>query len=187
MSIPKIKSVTLTKKGYSAMFILMFSLITSGEGLAQEVHPKSTENPVSTVTSIPEGTFTEDQAVVWENVPIDYKIPYFNSVMETDASVVPYAFIVPRQWTSIIQILKAHGIRTQTLRKEKLLRVDSYTFQNVRWPGLSFEGRDTMNYDTKSISEERIFHKGDCVIIMDQRTNRVIMHLLEPKAPDSFV
>ena len=68
MLIPKIKSVTLTKKGYRAIFIVMFSLINSGEGLAQEAHPKSTEKPVSIVTSIPEDTFTEDQAVVWEKL-----------------------------------------------------------------------------------------------------------------------
>ncbi|MGH7273759.1 MAG: hypothetical protein ACREIQ_04810 [Nitrospiria bacterium] len=62
------KIVALMKKGYRAMFIIMFSLLTSGEGLAQEVHPKSTEKPISTVTLIPEGSFTGDQAVVWEKL-----------------------------------------------------------------------------------------------------------------------
>lgn len=68
MLIPMIKCATLMKKGYRALFIIMFSLFTSGVGLAQEVHPKSTEKPISTVTLIPEGSFTGDQAVVWEKL-----------------------------------------------------------------------------------------------------------------------
>lgn len=132
-------------------------------------------------------SISNDQSVIWENVPIDYKIRYFNAVRETYACVVPFAFIIPQQWKKVIEILALHGIHMQTLRKEKRLRVDSYYFQNIRWPGRSFEGRDTMGFDLRHVTEEKIFHEGDYLVSMNQPGNRIIMHLLEPKAPDSFV
>jgi hypothetical protein len=132
-------------------------------------------------------SISNDQTVVWENIPIDYRIPYFNSLRGRNSATVPYAFIIPKQWTDIIDILKLHGVEMKPLQSEIEVRADTYEFENARWSAEPFEGRIAVNYDAIPIREKRIFQKGDYLVPLNQRTNRVIMHLLEPKAPDSFV
>lgn len=125
--------------------------------------------------------------VIWENVPIDYKLPYYDSVKVSYAADAPVSYIIPKQWTSVIEILKAHGIRMTVLKKNEEIWVESYTFQNVSWAQKPFEGRITVECDARPIRETRQFNAGDVKVEMNQRLNRVIMNLLEPKAPDSFV
>lgn len=125
--------------------------------------------------------------VVWENVPIDYKLPYYDSVLVSYAAEAPVSYIIPKQWTSVIEILKAHGIAMNTLKKNEKIWIESYTFQNVKWAQKPFEGRITVECDVQSVREFREFNAGDVRVDMNQKLNRVIMNLLEPKAPDSFV
>ena len=87
-------------KGYRIMPIVIFSLITSGVGLAQEVRPKSTENPASTVASIPEGTFTEDQAVLWEKL-LQVLKDYDLSIASSDKSAGTLT-TVPKRYFKIL-------------------------------------------------------------------------------------
>jgi hypothetical protein len=125
--------------------------------------------------------------VVWENVPIDYKLPFYDSVFVTYAAEAPVSYIIPKQWTSVIDILKTHGVQMTTLKKNESIYVESYTFKNVRWAQQPFEGRITVECDVQPMRETREFNAGDVKVNMDQKMNRVIMNLLEPKAPDSFV
>ncbi|MBL7961028.1 M14 family metallopeptidase [bacterium] len=125
--------------------------------------------------------------VIWENVPIDYKLPYYDSVITEYSSEAPVYYIIPRQWTQIIDILNAHGVEMTTLKKKENLWIESYQFQNVTWAQKPFEGRITVECDIQPIREFREFNPGDVKVRMNQKRNRVIMNLLEPKAPDSFV
>jgi hypothetical protein len=125
--------------------------------------------------------------VVWENVPIDYKLPYYDSVKVSYAAEAPVSYIIPKQWTVVIDILKAHGVLMTELKKEEKIWIETFTFQNVKWAAKPFEGRITVECDVQPIRETRQFNAGDVKVEMNQRLNRVIMNLLEPKAPDSFV
>ncbi len=125
--------------------------------------------------------------VVWEPVPIDYRLPVYSDADITDSAEVPFAYLVPQQWTAVIDVLKAHSIRMTRLGLNKTIRVRSYRFHDTQWAKAPFEGRIMVTTNVTSQDEEREFMAGDYVIRMDQRLNRIIMHLLEPKGPDSFV
>lgn len=43
-----------------------------------------------------------------------------------------------------------------------------------------------MNFDISDTVFTRTFPVGSTVAFLNQRTNKVVVHLLEPKAPDSF-
>ena len=88
------------RKWYRAIFVLVFSLITSGEGLAEEAHPKSTEKPDSAIASIPEGTFTGEQAVVWEKL-LQVLKDYDLSVATSDKSTGTLT-TVPKRYFKIL-------------------------------------------------------------------------------------
>jgi len=125
--------------------------------------------------------------VVWEPVPIDYRLPVYSNAVASESATVPYAYIIPQQWTGVIDVLKAHHVRMDRLGSGKTLDVQTYRFHDTKWAETPFEGRIMVTTKVTPHQEDREFRAGDYVIRMDQRLNRVIMHLLEPKGPDSFV
>lgn len=128
-----------------------------------------------------------DTWVVWEPVPIDYRLPVYEEATGAETVDIPLAYIVPAQWTDVLDVLRAHGVRMQRLGQDRHLEVESYRFQNPRWASGPFEGRIRVTTDVTKVAEQRAFLAGDWLVRLDQRTNRVILHLLEPKGPDSFV
>lgn len=130
---------------------------------------------------------SNDSMVVWENVPIDYQLPFYNHVRRVDSAVVPYAWLIPKEWTPVIDVLKAHGVVMRPLDKARTLPVHSYIFDNVKWADRSFEGRITVTYQTTPVIGERSFQAGDWLIPMDQPANRLVMNLLEPGSADALV
>lgn len=128
-----------------------------------------------------------DSVIVWEKTPAVHRLAYYNDNLCTDSAQAPWAYIVPRQWTAVIDVIKAHGIEMKKLKKETEQEVTSTGFRNIAWESRAHEGRVRFHADVMPFAEKRKFFKGDYVIRMNQRLNKVIMHLLEPKAPDSFV
>ncbi|NOX36277.1 MAG: hypothetical protein GXO78_01960 [Calditrichaeota bacterium] len=73
------------------------------------------------------------------------------------------------------------------LLRDTVLTVHSYRFEDPAWRERPFEGRHLMTYRYVPIEETRSFPAGTVVVFMNQRTNRVVAHLLEPGAPDALV
>ncbi len=130
---------------------------------------------------------TDQDWVIWENVPIDYKLPFYDSVNLTYSAEAPLYYLIPKQWTSVIDVLKAHGIKMSTLKQNEKIWIESYTFQNAKWASRPFEGRIAVECDAQPVRETREFTAGDVKVEMNQKLGRIIMNLLEPKAPDSFL
>ncbi len=128
-----------------------------------------------------------DSVIVWEKTPAVHRLAYFNDNICTDSAQAPWAYIVPQEWSVVIDRLKNHGIEMRKLKNEKAIEVITTRFRNTAWENRAHEGRVRCHTDVMTHVENRKFVKGDYVIRMNQRLNKVIMHLLEPKAPDSFV
>ncbi|MBE9481874.1 MAG: peptidase M14 [Bacteroidetes bacterium] len=123
----------------------------------------------------------------YSDKPVDFKLPYFNNqnpVVEVD---LPEAYIIPPEWIDVIERLELHGIKYSQLDEPVVIPVKTYKFKNVSWRQLPYEGRHPVSFDYDEIIEEREFSAGSVVIDMNQRTARVIAHILEPKAPDSYL
>ncbi len=123
----------------------------------------------------------------YSDKPVDFKLPYFNDqkpVVEVD---LPEAYIIPPEWIDVIERLELHGIKYSQLDEPVVIPVKTYKFKNVSWRQLPYEGRHPVSFDYDEITEEREFPAGSVVIDMNQRTARVIAHILEPKAPDSYL
>lgn len=116
-----------------------------------------------------------------------YRMPYFNRVILSDSITVPYAYLIPPEWQEEIERLKLHGVIIHRLSKDTSLAVSSYRFSNIHWANSPYEGRLQPKFDVETTQEIRDYSKGTAVVFMNQRTNRVILHLLEPRAPDSFI
>ncbi len=119
--------------------------------------------------------------------PQTFQIPYFNHQEQSVSVRLPEAYIIPPEWSPVIDRLGLHGIKYFILKKPGNILVQSYKFKDPSWNKNPYEGRFplTVNYDT--ILEEREYPAGSVLIDMNQRTARVIAHIFEPDAPDSYV
>jgi murein tripeptide amidase MpaA len=124
--------------------------------------------------------------VVFGTKPVDYTVPLYDDTRVTKAAAPPLYYIVPPQWTNVIEILAAHGLRMQRLTAPAEIEVESYRFSSVKWAQWPFEGRLRASYKTSAVRERRHYPAGSVVIPLAQPGSRVAMHLLEPDAPDSF-
>lgn len=119
--------------------------------------------------------------------PVAWRIPMFPNPRPEALVNLPEAYIIPPQYTEIINRLKLHGVEMREIKEEQTLDVSTYRFSNARWQQRSYEGRHKLQCTVNESVERRTFPAGSMLISMNQRTARVIAHLLEPLSPDSFV
>lgn len=127
-----------------------------------------------------------DLRVIYGREPLDLTIPMYDTFRITAAVAPPLYYIVPVQWTSVIEVLHAHGIRFRSLAEPASIEVESYRFTNVRWPYEPFEGRHMPQFEVERTTETREFPAGSIVIPVAQPLGKLVLNLLEPEAPDSF-
>ncbi len=130
---------------------------------------------------------SNDLRVVYGREPLDLTVPMYQTFRVTAAVAPPLYYIVPAQWSEVIGVLQAHGIEMKTLAAFESVEVESYRLTNVAWPSAPFEGRHMPRFDVERTVESRVFPPGSAVVSLAQPSARVILNLLEPEAPDSFV
>jgi len=129
---------------------------------------------------------SNDLRVVYGREPQDLTIPMYQTFRVKTAVAPPLCYIVPGQWTEVINVLKAHGLEMKTLAAFVPIEVESYRFTNVTWPHGPFEGRHMPRFDVEPTVETRVFPPGSVVVPLAQPAGKVILNLLEPHAPDSL-
>ena len=127
-----------------------------------------------------------DLRVIYGREPLDLTIPMYDTFRVTAAVAPPLQYIVPTQWTSVIEVLGAHGIEFSELAETASIEVESYRFTDVRWPSGPFEGRHMPLFDVERVTELREFPAGSVVVPVAQPLGKLVLNLLEPQAPDSF-
>ena len=133
-----------------------------------------------------ESEVSGDLRVVYGREPLDLTVPMYQTFRVSRAVAPPLSYVVPVQWSDVIEVLKAHGLETHTLPLAAEIEVESYRFINVVWPAGPFEGRHMPRFEVEPVTEKRVFHAGSLVVPVGQRLGKVVMNLLEPEAPDSF-
>lgn len=128
-----------------------------------------------------------DWFVYDDTKPITMKLPFSSKTNPSAVAILPQAYIIPAEWSQVIERLKLHGIKIDTLTEVLQINVDSYKFKDYDFRKLPNEGRHMVKTDVEEINETRTFPIGSAVIYTTQRTAKVIAGLLEPKAPGSFV
>ncbi|MCZ6767174.1 MAG: M14 family metallopeptidase [bacterium] len=123
----------------------------------------------------------------FSDVPETFPVTYYDKNVATAAVDLPAAYLIPPEWTAVIERIELHGVETSRLKSSQTVPVSSYRFKNLSWRGDPYEGRHPVTYEVEAITESREFPAGTVVIKMDQKNARVAAHILEPEAPDSYV
>ncbi|NIM65325.1 MAG: peptidase M14 [Candidatus Latescibacteria bacterium] len=123
----------------------------------------------------------------YSDKPVTYRIPYFNKQEPATTVALPEAYIIPTEWTEVIDRLALHGVEFNLLEQPHTIKVKSYRFNNIDWRTRPYEGRHMVQFEQVQIEEERTYPAGSAVVDMNQRAARVAAHILEPEAPDSYL
>lgn len=99
----------------------------------------------------------------------------------------PAAYAIPPQFTEVIERLDLHGIRYVRLPAPVTDTFATYCFEQVAFPPAPFEGRFRPRYRTVAIEERRTLPAGTVLVPVAQPWAKLLMHLLEPDAPDSLL
>ncbi len=124
---------------------------------------------------------------VFGNEPVDLRVPLSQRVRPFFEPVVPLAYAVPREWTAVLDLLAAHGVRTERLERDRKAKVETHRFSDVRWPERPYESRHSATFKTQVSHETTVLPEGMVLVPANQRAMRVAMNLLEPDGPDSAV
>ena len=119
--------------------------------------------------------------------PFAKDVKFFDVFTPVSFLKKPTAYIIPRGWNAVIELLKLNGAELQPFLRDTLLEVEAYYINDYKSYPRPYE-KHHKNYDVKvSVKKQLIkFLKGDLYIPMNQRANRYIMEMLEPTGDDSF-
>lgn len=124
---------------------------------------------------------------IYTGKPVELTVPFYDDVVVTDSVRVPEAYLIPQEWKFVEEIASLHGLRVERLARRLTLEVESYRFSDVKFRDRPFEGRHGVQYTVTPLRDVRSYPQGTFVIRTAQRAAKVAVHLLEPRAPDSFI
>ena len=137
---------------------------------------------------IVQSDLTDDIWVQFSNKPKEYKIVLFDKLIPSTQVKLPEAYIIPIEWSDIIEKLKLHGIEYTLLKEDQEFDISTYKFSNVVFANSPFEGRQMVqSFDLQKNKVNKKYLKGSAIVKVNQRTAKIIAHLLEPQGPDSFL
>lgn len=120
--------------------------------------------------------------------PRTYDIQNWNGLLPDVAVTAPAAYVVPAQWTQVIEKLDAHGIAYRRMAGPAKLKVRAYQLDKPQWAAKPFEGRFMLrDFAQSTVTRDVELPAGSVIVPMDQRGANVAMELLEPQAPDSLL
>ena len=136
---------------------------------------------------IEDSAISGGKMIIYGTAPLNITIPRFDEGKIVTSVDPPLAYIVPAEWVDVINVLRIHGVKFETLKKPQTIEVESYRLTQPKWATSSFENRINVTCKQERIKETRIFPAGSIVVPMAQEAANVAIHLLEPNGPDSFV
>ncbi|MSP18554.1 MAG: peptidase M14 [Bdellovibrionales bacterium] len=121
--------------------------------------------------------------------PEIWKIPLYDEVVPKIEAEIPEGYWVPKAFSSVVLAkLDVHGISYRVItdgfgeKEVGVFRADTFSFANR-----SFEGHQGLTITGDWKKEKRVLSEGDVFITCRQPKSLLVVHLFEPKAPDSLL
>lgn len=119
--------------------------------------------------------------------PYEKKIRYYNTFNNGTVIKKPKAYIIPRGWWTVIELLKLNKVTMQALTKDTVISVEVYRIEDYQTAPRQYEmHHPNSNVKLSTAVQEIAFQKGDYIIPMNQQANRFLVEVLEPQGPDSY-
>jgi murein tripeptide amidase MpaA len=143
---------------------------------------------------------SEISGTIWisyTHEPWNVSLPLATVPKVSASTTPPAAYIVPPQWTRVIDVLAAHDVAMRRTTIAWTGKVERYRCSGMEWQGPPFEGHHPIfhgegagaepgRYGACALTTENMtFPAGSVVVPLNQRLSKVAIHWLEPEAPDS--
>ncbi|MFN7100717.1 MAG: hypothetical protein ACK4M4_10110, partial [Flavobacterium sp.] len=100
---------------------------------------------------------------------------------------IPEAYIIPRGFWHVIDVLKTNNIEFKVLPKDTVITVESYRIADYKTGSSAYEGHYLhRNTSVTSSTQQKAFAKGDFYVPTNQKGIKYLLEALEPEAMDSF-
>lgn len=134
----------------------------------------------STVTGLPIPYYDErDRDTI--------NIPYYANYKPTKMIKVPEYYIVPQQWSDVIERLDLNQIEYTKFKKDTAMMLQTYYIDNYETVEHPYEGHYLhSNIVARKDTQEIEIKSGDLLVPAHQLGIRYLMEALEPEAEDSF-
>jgi hypothetical protein len=134
--------------------------------------------------------------IKYSHHPWNATLPEDSGFKVTASTTPPAAYIIPRQWTRVIDVLAAHQVEMQRTTSAWTGEVQTYHCGGMQWNRSPFEGRHPIFAGETGIEPGKFGHcdlvteklsypAGSIVIPLNQRLSKVAVQWLEPQGPDS--
>lgn len=121
------------------------------------------------------------------NEPFTKEVPFYDYYDATDYVYKPDYYVIPQAWYDVISRLKINGIEMKELDKDTIIEVDSYYVEDYSSPKQPYNGHYFHNNVSLTTKTEKLpYYKGDYIVSTKQSAVSLLIHTLEPKAPDSY-
>ena len=114
-------------------------------------------------------------------------VPYFDHLKANDSLLIPAYYVIPKAWQKVINRLKTNQVKMQNLKKDSLIKVETYRIAEYKTSRSAYEGH-YLHFDTRVNASivEKTFNKGDLLVPTNQKARKYLLEVLEPELKDSF-
>lgn len=124
----------------------------------------------------------------YSSTPWDTLLSLYRETVPDLSVAVPPGYLVPREWSAAIEVLRLHGI---ALRRFARAWGDTVEMTRVlEWSHAddAFEGHHPVSVRrVRAERQWRAFRPGDVWVPTDQRSGALVVNLLEARAPDGLM
>ena len=141
-----------------------------------------------------QGEVSGAEVVRWTGQPVTESIPRIYITEPSTVVKIPTAYVIPAAWSDIAQRIALHGIEVEQLSEPLTTQAEVYRLPDAGiaepsgWTPNPFEGHIRIDPgEPVKQSIETIFPTGSFLISTDQPLGELLVLMLEPQAPDSFL
>lgn len=130
---------------------------------------------------------TGDRLYYDRNKPYKKDVPYIKEFKSQKEVVIPSAYIIPRGYWNIIDLLKNNNIQFSQLKNDTIIEVESYRIADFKTVPSAYEGH-YLHRNTTITSKivKTAFAKGDYLVSTNQKGVKYLLEAFEPEGVDSF-
>jgi len=130
---------------------------------------------------------TGDRLFYDRNKPYKKDVPYIKEFKSQKEVVIPSAYIIPRGYWNIIELLKNNNIQFSQLKNDTIIEVESYRIADFKTIPSAYEGHYLhRNTTVTSKVVKTAFAKGDYYVPTTQKGVKYLLEAFEPEGVDSF-
>ena len=119
--------------------------------------------------------------------PFTKKVKFYNYFVGEKTIEIPKAYIIPKGWHKVIDLLKLNDVKMFSLQKDTTIFVTAYKIEDYKSINRPYENHfKHLTVKLKEVEQQIHFLKGDMVVYTNQTTNRFLVETLEPEADDSY-